>query len=117
MEPNIKQVGLRIKNRRKELNLTQIMIKNVTGISSGNLSEIENGNRAPSLGALYKLSHVLDCSIDWIVSGSSPSGDDSFCCSEIETNLISDFRKLPREEKEEVLEILHLKLRKSKKKE
>ena len=33
-------IGQRIKERRKELNITQAQIKNSTGISTGNLSEI-----------------------------------------------------------------------------
>ena len=57
-------IGARIKQRRKELGLTQLQIKQETGISSGNMSDIENGNKLPSTPALISLSKVLNCSID-----------------------------------------------------
>ena len=52
-------IGTRIKQRRKELGLTQVQIKQETGISSGNMSEIENGNKLPSTPALIlSLIHI-----------------------------------------------------------
>lgn len=69
MNDSLTSVGQRIKQRRIELNLTQSYIQMKTGISSGNLSEIENGNRTPSMATLYRLSDILACSIDWIVKG------------------------------------------------
>lgn len=65
-------IGERIKNRRKELNITQIQIQNATGISSGNMSGIESGKSLPSASALIELSKILNCSIDWILTGISP---------------------------------------------
>ena len=59
-------IGKRIKDRRKELKLTQIDIKHKCGISSGALSEIENGNRTPSVIAFQLLSQALNCSMDWL---------------------------------------------------
>ena len=50
-----------------------LTIKEATGISSGNMSEIENGSKLPSTLALIALSSTLDCSIDWILKGESPS--------------------------------------------
>ena len=50
-------IGTRIKQRRKELGLKQLQIKELTGISSGNLSEIENNKIqifAKRLNILYK---------------------------------------------------------------
>ena len=61
--------GKRIKNRRLELNLTQSDIKQKTGISTGNLSDIERGRSAPSASALCELSDVLECSVDYILLG------------------------------------------------
>ena len=64
-------IGQRIKERRKELNITQAQIKNSTGISTGNLSEIENGHILPSSAALINLSQILKCSVDYILFGES----------------------------------------------
>ena len=72
MELDIQSIGKRIKKRRKELHLTQTEIKEKTGISSGNMSDIERGNRLPAATTLAQLSEILDCSIDWILTGKSP---------------------------------------------
>ena len=56
MELDMTTVGNRIKKRRKALHLTQMEIKEKTGISSGNMSEIEQGNRLPAAATLVLLS-------------------------------------------------------------
>lgn len=108
-------IGTRIKQRRKELGLTQIQIKQKTGISSGNMSEIENGNKLPSAPALISLSAILNCSIDWMLKGETPKGENNVLSSEREFRLLEGFRELREEDKEEILEILQIKLRKVKK--
>lgn len=108
-------IGTRIKQRRKELGLTQIQIKQETGISSGNMSEIENGNKLPSAPALISLSAILHCSIDWMLKGETPKGENNILPSERESQLLEGFRQLPDEDKEELFEILQMKLRKVKK--
>ncbi len=62
-------IGKRIKQRRKELNLTQAMIQQQTGLSSGNLSSIERGDKLPSAPSLLRLSEALGCTTDWILKG------------------------------------------------
>lgn len=104
-------IGERIKNRRKELNITQIQIRNATGISSGNMSGIESGKSLPSASALIELSKILNCSIDWILTGTSPISK-NFVFSDIEEHLLNGFRELPKEDKDELIEILNIKLRK-----
>lgn len=106
-------IGTRIKQRRKELGLTQIQIKQKTGISSGNLSDIENGNKLPSTPALISLSTVLDCSIDWILKGVTLKSESVILSNERESLVITGFRELPEEEKNELIEILQMKLRKT----
>lgn len=108
-----KSIGARIKQRRKELGLTQIQIKQATGISSGNLSEIENGSKLPSSPALISLSAILSCSTDWILKGEISRESNAFLSDAKECCLLEGFRQLPEEEKKELLEILDIKLRKS----
>lgn len=117
MKLNDSTIGTRIKNRRKELGITQVDVKNATGISSGNMSEIENGNRLPSTPTLLQLSTLLQCSIDWILTGESPNLENSSFSNlrDDEIELLTTYRKLPSDEKDEVLEILQLKVTKFKK--
>lgn len=105
-------IGSRIKQRRKELGLTQVQIKQETGISSGNMSEIENGNKLPSTPALISLSAILDCSIDWMLKGETPNRENAFLSDERESQLLEGFKELSEDDKNELLEILQMKLRK-----
>lgn len=108
-------IGTRIKQRRKELGLTQVQIKQATGISSGNMSEIENGNKLPSTPALISLSAILDCSIDWMLKGETPKRENVLLSDERDIQLLEGFRELSEEDKNELMEILEMKLRKVKK--
>lgn len=108
-------IGTRIKQRRKELGLTQVQIKQATGISSGNMSEIENGNKLPSTPALISLSTILDCSIDWMLKGETPKRENIFLSDERDKQLLEGFRELSEDDKGELIEILQMKLRKMKK--
>lgn len=102
-------IGKRVKQRRKELNLTQTQIKAETGISSGNLSDIENGIKLPSTPTLLSLSQVLNCSIDWILKGDYPKREISSYENHKEEYLINTFRLLPEPEKEELILIAKIK--------
>lgn len=104
-------IGTRIKQRRNELGLTQTQVGQETGISSGNMSDIENGHKLPSTPALISLSNALDCSIDWILKGESLNRE--IAIDKRECKLLYGFRNLSEENKEELMEILEIKLRKS----
>ncbi|WP_416861709.1 helix-turn-helix domain-containing protein [Helicobacter ganmani] len=75
MELDTQTIGKRIKERRKTLGLTQLDIKTKVGISSGNISDIERGNRLPAATTLVQLAQVLECSIDYILTGVSPDSE------------------------------------------
>ena len=114
MDIDMKSVGARIKGRRLELNLTQTEMYEHCGISSGALSRIENGKNVPSCIMLYKLSEVLKCNMFWLVTGKLAEPPAPFF-TEDEEELLSGFRNLPKEERDEILEIVNIKLRKLKK--
>lgn len=109
-------IGLRIRQRRKELNITQTQVQEQTSISSGNLSCIENGKYLPSAIALIELSKILNCSIDWMLTGeSSISKDDQFLDIK-EQNFLNAFRELDPDDQDEVMDILQVKLNRTKRK-
>lgn len=109
-------IGERIKRQRKSLGLTQPQIKELTGISSGTLSDIENGKALPATPSLIKLSNVLKCSIDWILIGESSSSEVVFISDKRENELLNNFRELPVDDQDEFLEILQARIRRIKKK-
>jgi len=112
-------IGQRIKNRRKELHITQTQIQEVAGISSGNLSGIENGRYLPSTAALLGLSKILDCSIDWILTGESLKSTSTqvsnFKEGTNEDMLLKYYLKLSKDDQEELLLIAQMKYERTKK--
>lgn len=110
-------IGQRIKERRKELHITQNQIQDKCGISSGNLSGIETGRYLPSAIALIELAQILDCSIDWILTGKSLiSTNPSFVdIKESERQLLEYFHEMSATDQEDLLLIAQIKSSKKKK--
>ena len=65
----LKETGLRIKNKRKSLNYTQETFSEKIGIALSTYTKIENGFQAPSLNTLIAISKELDISIDFLLFG------------------------------------------------
>lgn len=114
------ELGKRIKNRRLELNLTQSDIKQKTGISTGNLSDIERGRSAPSASALCELSDVLECSVDYILFGKSRNTDKSKLSdireqlTPVQELVLSSLLELDPIDQEEIFDIIEMKIRRKK---
>ncbi len=64
----------RIKQRRKELKLTQSDVGKAVGVSKATVSQWESGDTSPKGGNLIKLSKSLGVSPSWIETGDSKSG-------------------------------------------
>lgn len=62
-------MGIRIKQRRKSLKLTQEKISEMLDISVKHFSEVERGLTGLSVENLIKLSDILGVSLDYIVKG------------------------------------------------
>jgi len=56
-------IGNKIQEKRKLENKTLDWLANKTGFTKGYLSKIENGNKIPPLGSLYRISKALDLDI------------------------------------------------------
>lgn len=54
-DPRARRVGKRIRTRRKALGLTQAVIAAAAGITQGHLSQIERGDRLPTVATIQKL--------------------------------------------------------------
>ena len=92
---DMNDIGKRIKERRKELNLTQNEIYEQCGIASGALSQIENGTRTPTILIFYKLAQTLKCNMEWLITGFSTNEKK---LNENELELLSYFKYLPERE-------------------
>ncbi len=113
-------IGQRIKERRKELRITQTQIQEQTSVTSGNLSCIENGKYLPSAVALIELSRVLECSTDWILTGESKITKNTLSLDIADMKdkeLLNHFHKMSIEDQDELLMIAQIKADKGKRKE
>ena len=105
-------IGKRVRAARQELGLTMKQLHEQTGLSTGNISDIENDRNTPSVSSLVALGRALRRSLDWLLTGeeaSARSNESPLTCdgvplSQMETDLLAMFRLLPpahREEKKE----------------
>jgi len=110
-------IGQRIKERRRALKITQTQIQENTSISSGNLSCIENGKYLPSATALVELSNILECSVDWILTGNSSISNNQAALDikDSERTLLTQFKELSEDDQEEILMMVQLKYNRTQK--
>lgn len=66
---DFKTIGLKIKERRQKLGITQEHIANALDVNPSHISNIECGRANPSLTALVKIANVLECSVDYFIGG------------------------------------------------
>lgn len=112
---DLNSIGQRIRGRRKALCVTQTQIQKSCGISTGNLSGIETGRYLPSAVTLVGLSNVLDCSIDWILTGKSNNSKNNSILTENDNQLLAYFHNMSETDQEDLLLIAEMKSKKRKK--
>ncbi len=61
----------RIKDRRKDLKLTQLQVANFIGVSKASISQWEKGDTSPRGENLYALAKILKCAPEWLLNGKS----------------------------------------------
>ena len=70
-------IGKRIRNKRKELNLTQEKLAEVIDVSPSYISEIERGTAISSLSTINKIAQSLDLGLDYLIYGIKESNSNS----------------------------------------
>jgi len=71
----MKNIGIRIKEKRKENNLSQKDLAEKVGIDNSQFSKIESGKLLPTISQLVEICSILNESMDWIVLGKKSSPD------------------------------------------
>ncbi len=64
------QIGNRIKDRRKELKMSQKDLGNMVGLTSATISRIEDGSRTLTQENITKFTQALEVSPDWLMGWS-----------------------------------------------
>lgn len=67
MEIDYKAIGQRIRKRRKELNLTQQNLAELSNLSNTNISHIERGATKLSLPSLISIANALNTTADTLL--------------------------------------------------
>ena len=84
----------RIKALKAQKKITNEQLSEQTGIPLGTLSKILAGmSDSPKLANVISICRVLDCSIEYIVSG-TPENTNNYTLTQGEIRLIEDYRKL-----------------------
>ncbi len=116
-------IGQRIRYARKLRNLTISDVSKITGLSTGNLSELENDKFAPSAHSLIAFRKAFQVHIDWILTGNPPiyleeydkvQEDQSPYFSQQEKKLLEAFRGLDEEKKRDILGYINVAMNDSK---
>lgn len=68
---NTKELGIAIKRRREELELSLRDVADVTGVSASTLSRIENGTGKPDADNIARLTGWLDMPVDRVMKNQS----------------------------------------------
>lgn len=66
---DFRTIGMKIRNRRQSLGITQETIANGLDVNPSHISNIECGRANPSLSALVKIANLLQCSVDCFIDG------------------------------------------------
>lgn len=90
----LKEIGLRITERRKQLNYTQEQIADKMDVSIQMISNLERGNKAIKIENLIKISEILNVSTDYILTGRYTQKDVSSVLERISKLSDSDYKMI-----------------------
>lgn len=74
-EADLREIGKRIQNRRKQQGYTQEQLAEAMNVSIQMISNLERGNKAIRIDNLINLSRILNISTDYILTGVQPNGE------------------------------------------
>ena len=91
---DLKEIGVRIAERRKELKLTQEQTAERMNVSIQMISNIERGNKAIKIDNLLKLCDILKTSTDYILTGKRTDSDFNNLADKLSQLTASDYQMI-----------------------
>ncbi|MBE8596825.1 helix-turn-helix domain-containing protein [Xenorhabdus sp. BG5] len=98
-------ISERVRNRRVELNLTQVELAALAGVKQQSIQQLESGaTKRPRF--LLELSKALKCSLEWLQDGTGePNTEEMFQLPKtsihpVNVKIPSNYRKLTQEQEE-----------------
>ena len=111
--PEVVAVGSRLRQLRKERNLTQAELARQIGIQQSDLSRMEKGEYRVSLDNLFKILAIFDLDLaDFFGEKSAVTEQVQQPLSRADMKTLHMLRELSPEGRDEVLEFIEFKLRK-----
>lgn len=112
---DLKLIGNRLRNIRKECKMSQEEIAYSAGLSTRAYADIERGNTNMRIGTLIRICEVLDITPDTLVTSSFPLNSTCYERSR-EDEISSKIRELPDREQEIAAQLLKVYINSLKKK-
>ena len=105
---NFKVIGMKIKERRQSLGITQEFIANQLDVNPSHISNIECGRANPSLTALVKIANILQCSVDYFISEEYNFKTNENRENSLDDKIIAKLRLCDTAKKDKILKIIDL---------
>ena len=96
-------IGERIKQARKSKGMTQEVLAEKLSVSIGYVSQVERGITKISLDLLGAISSILECNVASLISESAVESTEY-----METELLTEIRKLDNNKRKYIYEIIRL---------
>ena len=96
-------IGERIKQARKSKGMTQEVLAEKLSVSIGYVSQVERGITKISLDLLGAISSILECNVASLISESAIESTEY-----METELLTEIRKLDNNKRKYIYEIIKL---------
>lgn len=103
---NFKVIGLKIKERRQSMGFTQEFISNQLDVNQSHISNIECGRANPSLFSLIQIANVLECSIDYFISGEYTYNQNN--SNSLDDKIMNKLKYCDTEKKNKILKIMDI---------
>lgn len=103
---DFKAIGLKIKERRRTLGLTQEYVANCLDVNPSHISNIECGRANPSLTALVTIANILTCSVDYFIASEYHFSKDNGDEKNLDCKIIDRITCLDIDTKTKLLKIL-----------
>ena len=78
--------GKRIQLTREKADITREQLAHAIGLSKENLRRIECGQQSTTIETLYKISCILNVSVDFLLCGTQPSNEDDAALQQAQTD-------------------------------
>lgn len=105
---DFKAIGLKIKERRQAVGVTQEAIANLLDVNPSHISNIECGRANPSLTALVKIANILQCSVDFFISGEYTYKADKGREKTLDDKIMDKLKYCDADKKNRVLQMIDL---------